>query len=96
VFDIGGRRLPSTCHVETLEPESCLHLAFSGGLDGAMSWELQPEGADTRLTWERHFVLPSWAGILGKNGDRWFIEQRLEKQQDASLGKLKDILEGRA
>ena len=45
------------------------------------------DGVEVTLT--TTLTLPSWASILGKVGDKWFLEMQLEKQQEASLQKLK-------
>jgi hypothetical protein len=89
VINIAERRLESTLQVAAYTPDLTLKLKALSGLDLEEEWSLKPQAGGVEVTLTTTLTLPSWAGILGKVGDKWFLEMQLEKQQEASLQKLK-------
>lgn len=89
VINIAERRLEAMLQVVAYRPDQALRLKAITGLDLEEEWGLKPQASGVEVTLTTTLTLPSWAGILGKVGDKWFLEMQLEKQQEASLQKLK-------
>jgi hypothetical protein len=70
-------------------PDQTLKLKAITGLDLEEEWSLKPQASGVEVTLTTALTLPSWGSIFGKVGDKWFLEMQLEKQQEASLQKLK-------
>lgn len=89
-FRMAGVRLSGETRVIADQPERLRKTQTAGGIDSLWTFELRPEGKDTRLRLTITYTIP--VPVLGKLAEN-LVAKRNDREAQVSLEHLRDIVE---
>lgn len=90
-YAVLGLHFPMSFTVTEHEPATKRTMRFEGGMKGAWTWRLSPQGKSTHLTTTMEYEMTG--GILGKAVNAMLVERMNEKNAERLLENLKLVSE---